>query len=152
MKIDPILPFEYTVHLSTGESIEVAELDPGRIPALSDPIVLKILSGMTDKCTFASREIMDEVHKGYDERFKVLLKSPPLGAMQKAGPPVCRQINDCAMAVKSVCTLRNYSKKTPLPLCWEFDSDNPEAVALGTVIGNAWRQGQYVIIITSSRQ
>jgi len=147
MKIDPIYPVDYTIWLSTGEKIEIAEFDPGRIPALLDPEVLKITSELLSRCTHVPRKIMEEAKQGYDNGLKPILGTSPLGAMQKAGPPICRNIHSCAMAVKSVCTLRNYSKKKPLPICWEFESDNADAIALGTAIGQAWRQGQYVIII-----
>jgi hypothetical protein len=153
--IPPTIADEYPVRLSTGETIQVAELDEERSPALVEPRVRAAVEGLLQQCSFVSREIMEEAKAGYDTRFKAQIRSQPLGCMIKAEPHICRLINDCAMAFKPVCTLHNAMPfPKPLPICWEFDPPGTidlevrrAAVELGSIIGHAWRRGLYVFIV-----
>ena len=149
---------EFPVRLSTGETIQIAEIDAERSPALSHPEVRKAIAGILLHCSFASRETMEEAKAGYDTNFKLRIRSQPVGCMVKSDPHVCRLIDDCAMAVLSVCSLHNAMPLSPkpLPICWEFDpiaTKDPQiriaATDLGTVIGHAWRRGLYVFIVDS---
>jgi len=146
---------EYPVHLSTGEVIQISEIDAERSPALAHPDVRKAVEGLLLHCCHASREIMEEAKGGYDTRFKLCIRSQPIGCMIKAEPHQCRLINDCSMAYKPVCTLHNAAPSPkPLPICWEFDPPKTEspwvrvaATDLGTVIGQAWRNNKYVFLV-----
>jgi hypothetical protein len=153
--MDPTTADEYPVRLSTGETIQVAEIDEERTPLLADPQVKKAISGLLQHCCHTTRDVMEEAKGGYDGRFKLCLRAAPIGCMIKSEPHICRLIDDCAMAYKPVCTLHNASPQSPkpLPICWEFDPpvDDPvtrtAAAELGSVIGHAWRRGLYVVIV-----
>ncbi len=149
--IPPTIADEYPVRLSTGETIQIAEIDEERSPALVHPEVRKAVAGLLTHCCHVSREIMEEAKGGYDGRLKPLLRAQPLGCMVKAEPHECRLLYDCGMAYRPVCTLHNPRE---LPICWEFnppETTHPEvrtaAVELGSVIGHAWRRGLYVFIV-----
>ena len=153
--IPPTLADEYTIRLTTGETLGIAELDTERSPALLHPGVAAACEGLLRHCTRVPREIMEEAKSGYDGRFKPLLRASPNGCMLKSDPHGCRLIGDCAMAFKPVCTLRNIdTKHKPLPICWEYAAppiDDLEvhnaAVDLGSCIGHAWRRGLYVVVV-----
>ena len=148
---------EYPLRLSTGEVIKVAEIDAERSPALAHPQVRLVLEGLLKHCSSMTRETVEEAKGGYDTNFKAALKAQPMGCMIKAEPHTCLLIDECAMAIKSVCTLHNClpSSKNQLPICWEFSPSpiaNPSirtaAIELGTIIGHAWRRGHYVILVS----
>jgi hypothetical protein len=147
---------EYPLRLTTGETIQIAEIDSERSPALLIPQVRMALDGLLTQCCHVSREIMEEAKGGYDTNLKPLLRSSPIGCMIKAEPAICRHIESCAMALKSICTLHNCrSNSNPLPVCWEYSL--PASIAhleirtaiieLGTLIGHSWRKNQFVIIV-----
>jgi len=154
--IPPAIADEYSLHLSTGETIKIAELDAERSPALNHPQILKVLDGLLKHCSHMSREVVEEAKGGYDANFKKLLRAQPTGCMAKAEPAICLLINECAMANKLVCTLHNcLPSKTSLPVCWEFSPSVPIAsleirsaiIDLGTIIGHSWGNGSFVIIV-----
>jgi hypothetical protein len=146
---------EYPIRLSTGETIQVAEIDAERSPALAHVQIRAAVDGLLQHCCHVSREIVEEAKGGYDARFKPLLRAQPAGCMIKSDPHECRLMHDCAMAIRHVCTLRNQNVQTPLPICWEYappvilqDMElRNAAIELGSVIGHAWRRGLYVIIV-----
>jgi hypothetical protein len=153
--IPPTIADEYPIRLSTGETIQIAEIDAFRSPALANLHVLKVLDGLLKHCSSMSRKIVEEAKGGYDTNFKALLRAQPMGCMIKSNSPICLRINDCSMASKPVCTLHNcLPSKTPLPICWEFSPPpiaNLEvrlaAIELGTIVGHAWRRGLYVCLV-----
>lgn len=146
---------EYPLRLSTGETIQVAEIDAERSPALAIPQIRKSIESLLKHCCLVPREIVEEAKGGYDTRLKPLLRSQPRGCMIKTEKPICLHIESCSMASKPICTLHNCApSSTPLPICWEF-SPPPMAhleartatIDLGTLIGHAWRLGKYVFIV-----
>ncbi len=152
--IPPTIPDEYLLKLSNGELIEVSELDAERSPALQNTEIVLAVSGLISQCSKIPRTIVEEAKKGYDQNFVRLFKGDPRGAMIKANPPGCGQHRQCAME-SALCTLRAgpMIKKLGLPMCWEYaapkvpDELRTPVVDLGTVIGQAWRRGRYVIIV-----
>ncbi len=149
---------EYPLRLSTGEVIQVAELDDERSPALGIEEVRTLVRGLLIQCTHVNRQSMEDAKKGYDRDFKQALRSMSEGCMIKAEPAVCRLLNDCAMYRREKCTLHNISTVHPLPICWEFspvsggkvnDEIRKAAIDLGTVIGDAWRRGFLVVVVTN---
>lgn len=117
---------EYAIRLSTGETIQVSEIDSERSPAVAHPKVRKAVDGLLQYCCFVSRDIAEEAKGGYDTRLKPLLRSSPVGCMSKADPHMCRLIHECAMVSIPVCTLHNcMPSPRPLPICWEFSSPLP---------------------------
>ena len=147
---------EYPLRLSTGETIQVAEIDAARSPALIVPQIRKAIERLLAHCCHVPREIVEEAKGGYDTRLKPLLRSQPMGCMIKAEPSICRHIDGCSMAFKPICTLHNCRpSQTPLPICWEFSPSQSmahleartAAIDVGTIIGHAWRRGFYVFIV-----
>ena len=96
--VPPTIADEYPIKLSTGETIQIAEIDAERSPALANLEVRKALDGLLQHCCRVSRKVMEEAKAGYDTQFKKLLRSQPIGCMLKAEPHQCRLINECAMA------------------------------------------------------
>ena len=152
----PVIVDEYPLYLSTGETIKITEIDAERSPITNHPKIREALDGLLQHCSHISREIVEEAKGGYDTNFKLLLRAQPMGCMAKANPHECLHIRDCAMAMKSVCTLHNcLPSKTPLPICWEFSPSikiddieiKSSVIELGTIIGHSWRTGKYIILV-----
>ena len=145
---------DYEISLSSGGRVVLVELDPGRIPELLDPDVVEACRGILERCTFAAREALEQAKRGYDKDLLRLLRAPD-GGLLRASSPVCRLIDDCAMAVPSACTLRNLRKgKAGLPQCWEYgppanlaEHVRRASIELGTAVGTAWREGSYPVVV-----
>jgi hypothetical protein len=145
---------DYEIGLSSGGRITVVELDPGRAPELLDQAVLAACKGILERCTFAPRPALEEAKRGYDRELLRLLRGPD-GGLLRAEPPVCRLIDDCAMASRKDCTLRNIRGRAgAYPLCWEYAVPDglpagvrAAAIELGTAVGNAWRAGAYPVVV-----
>ncbi len=146
---------DYSLTLSNGERVSITEFDPARIPYMSAPEVLSAVRGLLERCTFAPREALESAKRGWDKDLLKLLRSPE-GGMARAGPPVCRLIKECAMAVPAECTLRSGAGR--FPICWEYDPGpglapvvRVAAVELGTAVGNAWRAGSHPVVVDLDR-
>ncbi len=57
-------PVEYLLHLSTGEDITVAELDPESVPSLTDPVVVFLADAVLSRCTRAPRSAIEDAKGG----------------------------------------------------------------------------------------
>lgn len=145
---------DYTISLSSGGRITIVELDSGRVPELHDQEVLVACRGILNRCTIATRTVLEEAKKGYDKELLRVLRAPD-GGLMRAEPHVCRLIQDCAMAVPDKCTLRNLRRGRPnFPQCWEYDPPDGlsepvrrAAIEIGTAVGNAWREWAYPILV-----
>jgi len=150
--------FEYSLHLDTGETMEIVEismkaLDAWTEKAFSDPAASKALTGLLSLCTKVPHQILEDAKIGYTKPLERLLKSPPVGALMKLDKPACFNVSDCIMADKDKCTTRFWSKAAKFPECWdyhlpqdEFTSAMAAAQEIAKVIVMAWRDGKYVII------
>lgn len=152
-----IHPVEYIIDLSTGEDLQIAEFDPNRIPEMNNPDVMCASSDILDRCTKASREILEEAKHGYDSRLKPLLRTPPVGALLKFPFPLCSERLSCSMYDKTRCSTKNiFRQGGAFPECWEAEIDPlikfsttiiVASRALRTAIVHSWRQGMYSIIV-----
>jgi len=152
-----IHPVDYTIDLSTGEELKIAEFDPERIPEMNDPEVIIASADVLDRCTRASREALESAKRGYDTELKSLLKTPPVGALLKISSPLCSERWSCSMYNKTECSTKNISRQGgAFPECWEaeanisikFPTDIIEASrALRTAVVHVWRHGTYAIIV-----
>lgn len=150
--MNPIIPFEYTLYLSTGETLEISEIDLSIIQA-SDQI-LSLCHPIISQCTFVTREELEQAKGQYDSPFKAKLRSFPPGCLTKNRNPVCSQIDSCIMADKKKCTTKNISKTGGnFPRCWTFQLDEVDslvkfqAIELADVVIHCWREGRLVIIV-----
>lgn len=151
-----IHPIEYPLELSTGESVLVSELDPGRIPALTDPAVLEAVSPVLSRCARMPRAALEAAKMGHSKHFEELMSTPPIGALMKLERHLCAERLDCAMA-KPGCTTRNVARRGPpgrFPVCWEYEVPEGTDVAvaftardLAGCVVLAWRAGRIAIIV-----
>ncbi len=141
-------PIEYSLVLSTGETIEIAEIDLDFVLDKSE----NVMSGAAPilaLCGHVTRAIMEESKSGYDANLKLLLRDP-WRAMMKLSDPVCSEIKSCAMANEKECTTRyNNGKKGKFPICFSY---NPNQISYGAkmlcdTIIQLWRRGLYVVIV-----
>lgn len=146
-------PITYSLQLNTDENIEVLEIDPDRVPILSDDEIRQVLSPVLDHCSYVTRLSIEEAKKCHPKKLELLLRTPPIGALVKLNM-LCSQINDCPMSSRKECTTKNIAKKYgKFPICWTYDAkllnNKVEADDLIYHIVHAWRLGQYVLIISS---
>jgi hypothetical protein len=140
---------EYKLILSTNEEISVSELDSEFFPLLTQDGVRLALSSVFSLCTYASRDVMEKAKRRDTKPLERLLKTPPYGCLRKLDKPVCRKINDCVMANRTVCTVRNIKKNLGIfPECFQYDASSDETSDYATTIINIWKSGNYAIIIT----
>jgi hypothetical protein len=150
-----IVPIEYNLHLDTGEQIMICELDQETTPTLSDPIVIEFLKNLLDRCSFVTREALEEAKLGRAKPLQNQIRSTPIGALLTITKPDCDHIKDCVMADKKKCSTRNIGKSGgKFPQCWDYQLDSkippePKAAvaAIGAVIVHAWREGRHVFIV-----
>lgn len=153
--MDSLLLFlEYKIKLENGEVVEIAEVKNSRISKFlshGDDTIIPIVN----RCSYASREVVEEAKYGYAGRFQRRLKTPPYGVLMKLDE-TCRLIHSCAMADEKACSTKNTTKKKgKFPECWEFNVSPggvqlpflDDAGDLATQIVHFWRQGKYVIIV-----
>lgn len=151
-----IYPIEYPLDLSTGESVLVSELDPGRVPALSDAAVLEAAAAALTRCARMPRAALEAAKMGHSKHFEELMSTPPLGALMKLERHLCAERHDCAIAGPG-CTTRNVVRRGPpgrFPVCWEYEvPDRTDPVVafaardLAGCIVLAWRAGRVVVIV-----
>jgi len=147
---------EYNLELSTGERIQVSELDESRYPPLSDKVVLLTAAAVVVHCTHAARDVVEDAKSGLPERLEDFIRTPPEGCLMKLESPVCSEISQCAIANRSHCTTRYRTKASgaAFPFCWTYSVKaygSPEQKAQGQdlcdSIVDAWRGGRLVVIV-----
>ena len=148
-----IVPNDYTLDLSSGETIIVSEFDPVHIPELKSDVVLKGCASIFAKVTRVSREMLEDAKIGYDAPLMKRLGSPPVICLMRVANPSCsmNDIKECSMA-SDACTTKNTKKSLGLfPECFaylpEADDVNDDAASVGTAIILAWRQNKYAIVV-----
>lgn len=151
-----IEPVEYVLHLNTGETIEVFELDPGRVEALQHAEITEALRPLLDLCNSVTRLAADEAKRGYSDKLESQLRTSPIAALIKIDSPRCIEFRNCPSMRVSDCVISKIvgKKRKPLPLCWEYSvnddiSGNDRVMAndLARHIVHAWDQNKYVLVI-----
>jgi hypothetical protein len=151
-------PIQYELSLSTGEILHISEIDPEVFSELRDIKITKVISSVLDKCTKASRDVLELAKIGGTEQLEKLLSTPPIGCLIKMGEHICAEVRECPMANNELCSTRRMKRGKPdIPHCWKFNiGEKPhhlsymEAVLaqhLATMIIHEWRDGRYVIIV-----
>jgi len=150
--MNPAFPNEYVLHLSTGETIQVSELDLSILGA--SPAILAHFAPLQALCTQLTRSQLEEAKGGYDEALKSKLRSPPVGCLIKNPAPVCSLIASCSMANKKECTTKNVTKRGgKFPDCWTVETGKLQgferawAAELSDVVIHAWRAGRHVFVV-----
>ncbi len=150
-----IEPVEYLLHLSTGEDITVAELDPESVPSLTDPIVVHLADAVLSRCTKAPRAAIEDAKNGLPESLEPFLRTPPAGCLLAMASPICAEIRQCAISDPAKCTTRRRTKRggPDFPMCWTFsvpeggtEQQRSEARGLADTVVDAWRWGRHVLI------
>jgi len=150
-----IEPIRYCLQLNTDEAIEILELDPERETILKDIAVGSALSPILEHCSYVTRVSVEEAKKHYSKKLENLLRTAPIGALIKLDR-LCSLINDCPMSSTKECITSNITRKSKFPVCWEYgieeklsNDDLTVARDLANHIVQAWRAGQYVLVINS---
>lgn len=125
----------YSLELSTGESLDVLEIELDGTDELDGEIARL--------CTTMPREVLEEAKVGHTSPFEKLLRTPPVGALLRLNG-LCDQIDDCPLANRSKCVTSNVRGKTRFPSCWDHGVGT-----LNTEVVHAWRDGAYVIVVQS---
>ena len=152
--MQPMQLVEYKIHLSTGEIIQVAELEP----LDASPELLAAAEPILRRCSKMPRAVIEEAKMGHTKEFESLMLTEPVGALIKFETPICREIKHCAMANRIVCTTRNVKLKAgKFPICWEYQcsDDTPESLrmdvqAIAFAVIHAWREGNWVVFVTDN--
>jgi hypothetical protein len=152
--IKSIHPFDYTLTLSTGECIDIAEIDTEVVPSLNDSDVISALSILLSKCVNITRVSMEETKRGYDRDFRSVFRSPISGLIKNESH-ICRLRHECSMFAIDTCSTHTIRKnRSMIPICWEYESPTNLSrekqsivMMIGTVIIQAWRANQIVVII-----
>lgn len=144
MTSDLLSTFEYTLKLSTGESVEFAEIDL----AIQSPDVCEFISHspLCSRITKCSREDIEAAKLGYDKALRLHIKSPPKIMLLKTTPEYCYLRHDCSSFSSDVCTLKT---KKAIPDCFEFDHSEPIASQVMTELTRFWKNNMHAVIITS---
>jgi len=151
-----IYPIEYSIELSTGESVLVSELDPGRISGLLDPAVVEAATPVLNRCARMPRAALEAAKMGHSKHFEELMSTPPIGALMKLERHLCAERYECAI-VKPNCTTRNVVRRGPpgrFPVCWEYevpDGTDPVVAFMARDLAGcvvlAWRAGRIAVIV-----
>lgn len=151
--MNPPIHSEYLIRLSTGEDIEIAEVNMNLL-GLSDSL-LQALLPIFSICTNLSETEIEEARIGDDRAFKRKMNSQPVGSLARLADPVCSQIRNCGMADAKTCTTKNVNKRIgKFPSCWttetrEFvDFERLRYLEVYNSIVHAWREGRHVVVIT----
>lgn len=153
-----IISTDYVLILETGERFHVVEIDPSKIPEITDTKVNELLQDIILKCARMPRHVLESAKMGGTREFESLMSTPPIGCLLKLNKPVCAEINVCLMANNTKCSTRfsklRYNKPIGnFPMCWEYDVEPPENDAfyaarnLASFIVSAWKQNSLVIIV-----
>ncbi len=151
-----IQSLEYLIDLSTGERINVYELDPERVNCLTDKETMLVSESVINMCSRMPRSAIESAKIGNSKHFEELMRTPAVGNLLKMEKHSCSEINICAIA-KSGCTTKNvFRTGNPgrFPICWEFDigtevidrAYNLSKILVGCVV-HAWREGKLVVIV-----
>ena len=150
--MNTVIPNEYPLRLTTGEQLDVSEIDMSVLEA--EPSVLEAFSPLLALCTQLTRSELEEAKAGWDSALKVKLRSPPAGCLVRIPSPLCGEIGHCSMASRPTCTTKNLLKKGGgFPVCWTYSLDHLDgferswAAELCDAVVHAWRQGRHVIVV-----
>lgn len=153
MPLTQFHPFEYTLRLSTGETVEVSQFDSVMHQQLASPAVAAACASVLARVPRVSQEVMEAAKMGDDRALRSALRAQPAGALMMVLKPVCAMAGECAMHSRA-CTARNVGKRGgQFPECWEFEPDCPagaeegDARGAGTAIVMAWRAGRHAVIV-----
>ncbi len=145
---------EYNLSLSTGEEIQVSELDPESVPSLTDPVVVRLADAVLSRCTRSPRVALEDAKSGLPESLEAYLGTPPSGCLLKVSTPVCAELRFCAMSNPTKCSTRNVARRRAIfPMCWTCslpdggtEEQRSQARDLSDSIVSAWRDGRHVVI------
>lgn len=146
---------EYRIDLSTGESMDVAEVDSGLFPPLADPVVLRLSDDFLSRCTVAPRAAVEDAKSGYPEALEPFLGTPARGCLLRVSRQACADVGSCAISSRTRC-LTSYSEKgrPAFPTCWTAsvpdggtEGQAAAARSLCESVVDAWREGRTVIVV-----
>ena len=149
---------EYSLVLDTGEELRFLELDSDTCPGLRSERVREAVAGVLLRCTYASRDALEEAKRGFTKRLQDALGTPPVGCLLRLARPECSLLDECGIADRAVCTTRYLSRAGGrFPVCWEPrlperlpDPVRTAARDLAWRVVHAWREGRYVVIVRPS--
>lgn len=155
--INPIYPVEYSIRLTTNEVIDISEYDYELVPVLKDERVVLNGHDFLRFCPTISREVLEELKRGYDTRFKGIARKPPMSALLNIESKFCRIREECTMYNLKSCTAnRILGGKIDFPICFEYEppkfiSEEIQSIvsALGTSIVHAWKQNRIVVLVNN---
>lgn len=147
-----VQPNEYVLKMSTGEVLQVSEID---MTILQPPeAVISAFSQIYNLCTKLTRLELEEAKAGWDNAMKQKMHSFAHGCLVRIENHVCGEIRSCSMANKQTCTTKNLSKKGGnFPICWTYSLDKLNgfnrswAAELCDAVVHAWRLGRHVILV-----
>lgn len=121
---------EYKLSISTGETIEIVEIefDPSM-----DPEILSL-------CCRMSSEVLEEAKYGDDFHFRKCLNGSPERNLIRCKNVVCTESGHCVMENKNCAPGQFLKSKSLLPTCFN-SHDNFTFMCI-----HAWREGKYVIV------
>jgi hypothetical protein len=148
---------EYSLVLETGEEIDILELDPEVYVELQSAEVKAAASSILKRCSYVSRDVLEEAKNGFCKRLQESLRTPPLGCLLTITEPECVLMEECGIADRAICTTRYvFKSEGKFPVCWEARLSEPcsedvgrKARDLTSRVVHAWRENRYVIIVTS---
>lgn len=140
-----ILPAEYILTLSTGETIEVSEYDSGRFPILESAPDMAPVLDVLQRCAVMTRDDVESAKRGWDAALRIALRDP-LSGLLKILRPDCVHTGSCIMADKRVCTTRNVSGRKRIPPCFEHNSDEQVRHLMSSIV-MAWAAKRRVIVV-----
>jgi hypothetical protein len=148
-----IQSFDYRLTISTGEELQICELDPGLVSELRDAEVRTSADPWLTRCTRAPRAALEEAKRGHSGPLDRLLRTPPIGILIRNDRHLCGRVSSCSMADKKGCSTRNVDPRRGLglfPECWSPelpDVSPPGTEELVSYVVRAWRDGRYVILV-----
>lgn len=141
---------EYTIHLSTGETVEISEIDPKALDGFWDETLETEATELLEWCAKVSRRDMEDAKIGYDNTLKQKLRSP-IESLLRLNNPVCSSIESCSMAKRTDCTLRNMKRgigKFPICFDWGYGRNfSSKLTELSHVVIHSWRMNRFVIFV-----
>lgn len=122
---------DYNIFLSTGEKIQVVELE---YQEDMDPEIL-------DLCGRMSRATLEEVKVGDDFQFRKQLKGAPDRNLIRCRGRLCSETPYCTMKTGD-CVPGQFKKgKSLLPICYNAPDE------FYSICIHAWREDKYVIVV-----
>jgi len=140
--------YDYLLHVSTGETLKISEIDIGRIADEDFVQILKDRPKPLDWVPYIYKSIMEEAKIGYDKKLLDLIGVPPHAALLRLSSYKCSERKDC-LSSQPKCTLiplRKY-KSREFPSCWLYESGDQKSSELITSIIFKWLDNERVIVV-----